>query len=496
MRSSWCRAVAPAIALVASVTLAGLARGVAGLSAAAAAPVLLVTGDIDGCNEGEDTAELAARVAAPIATVGDNAYPSGSSSEYAKCYAPTWGALKDRTHPVPGNHDYDTSKAAPYYEYFGAAAGDPTKGWYSYDVGTWHVVALNSNCGNVDCGEQTSWLEADLTAHPSACILAYWHHPRFTSGTSGGDAAVGDFWKVLYDHRASLVFNGHDHDYERFAPQNPSGRADPGRGIREFVVGTGGAALGSIERVAPNSEVRHNRAYGLLELTLRPDGYDWRFLATGGDTFTDSGSDTCRGTAPASAPPTTVAPAAPPAPAEPDTAAQPPAEPSEPEPCSPPAGPTPTNPPTTSRRRPGPATTPPTTVPARRSPARPAPSGPSTAAGKPPATRSATPAVDVGTPVPPITMPPPTMAPSTTAPAGEVDAGPPELAQPGVVEPTGDPGDPTLALALSSLIDQSAPEGSSTDRRAIALVALALLVVDGAALAAFGKRNGWWQLSS
>jgi hypothetical protein len=466
--------------LVVSLTLAGLARGVGGPSAAAAAaPVLLVTGDIDGCHEGEDTAELAAKLAAPIATVGDNAYPEGTASELDRCYAPTWGALKDRTHPVPGNHDYDASKAEPYYEYFGAAAGDPTKGWYSYDVGTWHVVALNSNCDNVDCGEQTSWLEADLTAHPSACILAYWHHPRYTSGTSGGDEAVGDFWKVLYDHRASLVFNGHDHLYERFAPMNPSGRADPDRGIREFIVGTGGATLGSVARVAPNSEVRNNRAYGLLELTLRPDGYDWRFLATDGDSFTDSGSDTCRGTAPASAPPTTVAPAAPPA--EPDTAA-----PAEPQPSSPPASTSPADPPVSARRRPSPATAPPTTAPARRPTAR----------ATPPATRPVAPAAAVGTTAPPVTMPPSTAAPPTTAPADDVAAPPPVLALPGVVEPAADAGEnASLALALSSLVDQSHPVGSSTDRRAVALVALALLVADGAALAALGKRNGWWQLS-
>ena len=490
MRSSWCRAVAPAIALVASLALAGLARGVAGpTAAAAAAPVLLVTGDIDGCHEGEATAKLAAQLAAPIATVGDNAYPEGTASELDRCYAPTWGALKDRTHPVPGNHDYDVSKAEPYYEYFGAAAGDPTKGWYSYNVGTWHVVALNSNCDDVDCAEQTRWLEADLTANPSACILAYWHHPRFTSGTSGGDESMTDFWNVLYDHRASLVFNGHDHDYERFAPMNPAGRADPERGIREFVVGTGGAALGSIARVAPNSEVRNNRAYGLLELTLRPDGYDWRFLATDGDTFTDSGSDTCRGTAPASAPPATVAPAP-----EPDTAAPEPAGPSGPEPSSPPAS-TPANPPTTARRRQSPAPTPPTTAPARRPTARATPAGPSAAGGKPPATRPVAPAPDVGTPVP-VTTPPSTVAPPTTAPA-DVAAPPSVLTQPGVAEPAGDAGEnATLALALSSLIDQSPPAGSGSDRRALALVALALRVADGAALAALGKRKGWWQFSS
>ena len=482
------------MALVVSLTLAGLARGVAGPSAAAAAPLLLVTGDIDGCNKGEDTAELAAKIAAPIATLGDNAYPGGSASDYAKCYAPTWGALKDRTRPVPGNRDYETSRAAPYYDYFGAAAGDRTKGWYSYDVGTWHVVALNSNCDNVDCREQTSWLEADLTAHPSACIMAYWHDPRFSSGSSGGNASVADFWKVLYDRRASVVFNSHDHDYERFAPMNPSGRADPGRGIREFVVGTGGATVGSIARVAPNSEVRNNRAYGLLELTLRPDGYDWRFLAADGDTFSDSGSDTCRGTAPAPAPPTTVAPAAP-APAEPDTAEPPPAEDFGPEPSSPPAG-SPTNPPTTTRRRQSPATTPPTTAPARRPTARTIPSGSSSAGGKPPATRPVAPDPDVGTPVPPVTMPPSTVAPPTTAPAGVVDPSPSVLTQPGVVEPAADPGEnATLALALSSLVDESSPAGSGSDRRAIALVALALLVADGAALAALGKRNGWWQLS-
>jgi hypothetical protein len=476
------------MALVASLTPAGLIRGVAGPSAAAAAaPVLIVTGDIDGCHEGEDTAELVAKVPGPIATVGDNAYPAGSASDFARCYAPTWGALKDRTKPVPGNHDYDASKAEPYYEYFGAAAGDPTTGWYSYDVGAWHVVALNSNCSDVDCSKETEWLEADLAAHPSACTMAYWHHPRFTSGTSGGNDEVKRFWEVLYAHRASMVFGGHDHNYERFAPQNPSGRADP-RGIRQFVVGTGGAALGSFARVAPNSEVRNNRVYGALELTLRPDGYDWRFLAANGDTFADSGSDTCRGSAPAPAPTssTTVEPAAPSE--EPDTAA-PPSSPSEPQPSSPSTSPA--DPPVAGGRRRSSAPSP-TTAPTPRSTFRAAPAGTAGGAAKPPATRPDVSDDDGATTAPPITPAPSSAAPAPTAPDGRAAAPSDVPAVPGADGSAGDPGgSATLALALSGLIDRSsAPADSGADRSAVALVALALLAADAAAIAALRRRGG------
>ena len=465
--SSWPRAVAPAILLVASSVLAGLGGGAVPPAAAEAGVVLMTaTGDIDGCRKGEDTAELVAKTAGPVVTVGDNGYPEADSDAFSRCYDPTWGVLKDRTRPVPGNHDYDASKAAPYFEYFGAAAGEPGRGWYSYDAGSWHVVALNSNCDDVDCDEQATWLERDLKDHPSACILAYWHHPRFTSGTSGGDSAVGAFWKVLYDHGASVVLSGHDHDYERFAPQDPSGHADPERGIRQFIIGTGGATLGSFGRTAPNSEVRNNSSYGVLELTLRPDGYDWRFVPVPGDSFTDSGSDTCRGTAPvSSAPPTTAAPA-PPAGAE--TPAPSFEAPDVPSSTTSPAPTSPAGPPASGRRRPTAAAAPPRpAAPA----ARPRPAAPVVPAVSEPAP------VD---PVPPVTAPPPPATAPLPPPTAQFPSGAPE--------PVGASDDTkSLALALSGLIERAPPD--RPDRRAIAFLAIILMLADGAAMAALHRRR-------
>jgi hypothetical protein len=300
---------------------------------------------------------------------------------------------------------------------------------------------------------------------------------------------------VLYNHGASLVLSGHDHDYERFAPQDPSGRFDRSRGIRQFIVGTGGATLGSFAGVAPNSEVRNNRAYGVLQLTLRPDGYDWRFVATEGDSFTDAGSDTCRGTAPAAtAPPPTVEPATPPA--EPDAAAAP--SPSDSQTSSPSATNVPANPPTTGRRRSTPATT-----------SR-APASPRAAAGsaKPPATRppaSAASAMTTHTqlaPVAPILAPAPDAPPAETADSSVPTATASAIrgysqpaGEPGYSEPAGDPGESTpLALAISGLIDRSSPSPAS-DRRSIALLAVALLVADGAGIAALRRRGGRSRLS-
>ena len=309
-RSSWRRVVTPAVMLVASVALLPVLTGLGSPAASSPGdPVLTAAGDIDGCGPGKDTARIIDGTDGVVAALGDNAYPSGSPSDFAQCYAPTWGQFKDRTRPVPGNHDYDVPKASGYFGFFGAAAGPAGTGYYSYDVGGWHIVGLNSNCSFVDCNTERAWLNDDLTAHPAPCILAYWHHPRFSSGSAGDNTTVNPFWKVLYDHNASVVLNGHDHDYERFAPQNPDGHADPGRGIREFIVGTGGGALGSLYGAAPNSEVRKQDSFGVLQLTLHPDSYDWRFVPVAGDPFTDSGSDTC-GPAPAASPAPAPAPPA------------------------------------------------------------------------------------------------------------------------------------------------------------------------------------------
>ena len=240
-----------------------------------------------------------------VFALGDNAYDNGTAAEYANCYQPTWGAVKDRTRPVVGNHEYlKSASAAPYFAYFGAAAGEPGKGWYSYDIGTdWHVVVLNSNCTIVGCtagSEQEQWLRADLAASTRPCTVAMWHHPRFSSGEHGNDASTDAFWKALYADGAEVVLNGHDHDYERFAPQNPSAVADPTYGIREFVVGTGGKDFRSFSSTAAaNSEVRSIAAHGVLRLNLNSGSYDWTFLAVPGTTLDESGTGTCHGAPPA-----------------------------------------------------------------------------------------------------------------------------------------------------------------------------------------------------
>ncbi|MEA2601031.1 MAG: hypothetical protein QOF89_2023 [Acidobacteriota bacterium] len=232
-----------------------------------------------------------------VLLLGDNQYWEGTLAQYRASFAPTWGRLGSLLRPAPGNHEYLTPGAAGYYDYFGAAAGDRTQGWYSYDLGTWHLVVLNSNCGDVGgCGPgspQLRWLAADLAAHPRACTLAYWHHPRFSSGAHGDDATYDAFWRTLYAAGADLVLAGHDHDYERFAPQNPDGGPDPAHGIREIVAGTGGREVRPFTTVRPNSESRNAQDLGVLKLRLRTDGYDWEFLAAPGGTFTDSGSAGC-----------------------------------------------------------------------------------------------------------------------------------------------------------------------------------------------------------
>jgi choice-of-anchor A domain-containing protein len=259
--------------------------------------VFVGAGDIADCgsNAAGATAQLLDSIPGTVFTLGDNAYPDGATDEYNNCYEPTWGHHKARTHPALGDNDYNTGTASPSFDYFGAALGDPNKGYYSYDVGAWHIITLNSNCSEIGgCGldsDQGRWLQADLAAHPTACILAIHHQPLFSSG--GGSTAVQDFWEPLYAAGADIVLSGHRHTYERFAQQDPSGVADPGRGIRQFVVGTGGASLHSFDSEAPNSEVRNDTTHGVLKLTLHPTSYDWEFVPIAGETFTDSGSTNC-----------------------------------------------------------------------------------------------------------------------------------------------------------------------------------------------------------
>ena len=260
--------------------------------------VFVGAGDIADCSRVQDelTAQLLDNIPGTVFTVGDNAYPDGTTANFNNCYEPTWGRHKARTHPAVGDNEYDTPGASGYYNYFGAAAGDPDKGYYSYDVGAWHIIVLNSNCSEIGgCdpnSAQGEWLQADLAANPSACILAIHHEPLFSS--KGGDSDLQDFWDPLYAAGADIVLSGHRHNYERFAQQNPDGAADPGRGIRQFVVGTGGSSLSSFSSsIAPNSEIRNDKTNGVLKLTLHPDRYDWVFIPIAGQTFTDSGTTLC-----------------------------------------------------------------------------------------------------------------------------------------------------------------------------------------------------------
>ena len=270
-----------------------------------AAPAVLVgAGDITDCTEIEDdlTADLLDSIPGTVFTAGDNAYENGSDLDFAQCYEPTWGRHKARTRPALGNHDYVTPGASGHFNYFGAAAGDPDKGYYSYDIGKWHVVVLNSMCAEIGGCERTSpqgqWLEADLAANPAACTVAISHFPLY--GSDGGfPPRAQDFWQILYEAGADLMVSGHRHMYERFAPQDANGVADP-NGMPQFVVGTGGTGLSAdIGTLEPNSVVRDNTTFGVLKLTLYPTSYDWEFVgAPGGGTFTDSGSAACVGNMP------------------------------------------------------------------------------------------------------------------------------------------------------------------------------------------------------
>jgi len=240
---------------------------------------------------------LVRRGYAAVLTLGDNQYENGEYANFLESYGRSWGRVKAITHAAAGNHEYKTRGADGYYRYFGAAAGRRARGYYSVNLGAWHLIALNSNCQEVGgCGQgspQVRWLRADLAANRSTrCTLAYWHHPRFSSGPHGSNPAYAAFWRALYAANADVVLVGHDHDYERFAPQTPNGLRDAKRGIRQFVVGTGGKDLRALETTQPNSVVRDSTTLGILALTLHPGRYSWRFVPAVG-MFTDAGSALC-----------------------------------------------------------------------------------------------------------------------------------------------------------------------------------------------------------
>jgi hypothetical protein len=247
------------------------------------------------CRQG-DTAALVARLRPDaVAALGDLQYETGALADFEGSFDQTWGRFKDRMHPAVGNHEYATPDAAGYFTYFGARAGKPDEGWYSYALGRWHVVALNANCDVVGCGAgspQARWLAADLAAHPARCTLAYWHQPRFSSGLHGSDDALAPLWRVLQHGGADVALSGHDHDYERFAPQDADGRADPAHGIVQFVVGSGGKSHYPVLLARRNSRT-HASVFGVLRLTLGRAAYAWRFVAEPGVGYADGGTARC-----------------------------------------------------------------------------------------------------------------------------------------------------------------------------------------------------------
>jgi hypothetical protein len=278
---------------------------VLGSSAATAAPAgssetvtLVGAGDIASCSSSGDeaTSALLDGIPGTVFAAGDNAYADGTSREYADCYGPTWGRDRPRTRPAPGNHDYDTRGAAGYFDYFGAAAGQPGHGWYAYDLGAWRIYVLDSDCSFVGCrtgSPQEQWLRGDLAANPRTCVAAMWHHPRFSDGTHGDNTSVAPFWQDLYDANADLIINGHDHDYQRWAPQAPTGAPDTTRGMVEFVVGTGGESHYAFKRTSPNRVAGDDTTFGVLRLDLSATGYAFRFIPIAGATYTDSGTGSC-----------------------------------------------------------------------------------------------------------------------------------------------------------------------------------------------------------
>lgn len=241
----------------------------------------------------EATAKILDQVAGLVFTVGDNVYETGTPDEFAKCYEPTWGRHKARTRPSPGNHDYYTPGAAGYFGYFGDLAGPPGRGYYSYDYGAWKILSLNSNVPAGAGSEQALWVQRELQSSSAQCTIAYWHHPVLSSGFEGDMPQMKYIWQLLYTNRVELVLTGHSHNYERLTPQDANGKADREKGIREFVVGTGGNDFTPLARISPNSEAINENAHGVLKLTLSPGAYSWEFISVAGKSYRDAGSGPC-----------------------------------------------------------------------------------------------------------------------------------------------------------------------------------------------------------
>jgi hypothetical protein len=259
-------------------------------------PTLVGAGDIASCDSSGDerTARLLDNIPGAIFTAGDNAYRSEDAEKpFDQCYETSWGRHRARTHPVPGNHEYEDGDIDSYFDYFGRAAGERGKGYYSYQLGEWHIIALNSMLDAAPDSPQGKWLANDLANHQTHCTLAYFHHPRFSSGPHERRQSAVDLWAALSRAGVDVVVNGHDHIYERFGPMTEDGERDNDNGMREFIVGTGGDSHYDIENVAAHSEVRNDDTYGVLLLTLHGDSYDWRFTPVRDRTFSDSGTGAC-----------------------------------------------------------------------------------------------------------------------------------------------------------------------------------------------------------
>ena len=255
--------------------------------------VLLAAGDVGLCGSraAADTGYMLDALAGTILAVGDLAYLHGSAQEYALCYDPVWGRHKDRTRPAPGNHEYESPGAQPYFDYFGIQAGPPGLGYFSFHAGEWLVLSLNSNIPVGAATAQAQWIRTELTANTARCALAYFHHPLYSSGSNGDNARLAGLWQLLYEQGVDVIVSAHEHMYERYAPMSPDGQRNDARGIRQFIVGTGGSGLYAVQRVHPQSAVQII-SHGLLKLTLTGQGYDWEFLpVTGGRA--DAGSDVC-----------------------------------------------------------------------------------------------------------------------------------------------------------------------------------------------------------
>ena len=267
--------------------------------------VLVAAGDLAHCSSSKNHDDMTALLTegiiaehpdAVVSVLGDNAYPDGTAEDYANCYAPTWGrpAIKSRTRPVVGNREYVVPGAAAYFDYFGAAAGDPSKGYYSYNHGAWHIIVLNDNINFRTGSPQNLWLRADLAANPTKCTMAMWHAPRFYNTGTGSRPSQMDLWKPLYDAGVDVILGAHTHYYERYAKNTPTGVADPVRGIRQFLVGMGGKSIGLPDATMWNTQMQDpSMTYGVVKFTLEPDAYSWEFVPIPGGTFRDSGRELC-----------------------------------------------------------------------------------------------------------------------------------------------------------------------------------------------------------